>query len=85
MEKTQKEIDKLAWEAWQDEDQLHHRGMAGGTLMTKFMNGFKKGYEAASKNFIKPDVIKSVCDCEIPYFPTGNTHWCSKCNKPTIY
>lgn len=29
--------------------------------------------------------IISVCECEIPYFPTGNIHWCSKCNNQTVY
>ena len=42
-------------------------------------------YEMTTKQLKQPDVIKSVCDCEVPYFPTGNIHWCSKCEKQTIY
>lgn len=27
----------------------------------------------------------AVCECDTPYFPTGNIHFCSKCNKSTAY
>jgi hypothetical protein len=44
-------------------------------------------FEAPSEgeNDVLHDVIKSVCDCDIPYFPTGNIKWCSKCNRKTVY
>jgi hypothetical protein len=29
--------------------------------------------------------INPVCNCKIPYFPTGNIKHCSKCGKPTVY
>lgn len=29
--------------------------------------------------------IDAVCECQTPYFPTDNIHWCSKCNRPTVY
>lgn len=28
---------------------------------------------------------ESVCDCKIPYLPSGNIKFCSKCQKPTVY
>lgn len=30
-------------------------------------------------------VSNSVCECDIPYFPTGNIDWCSKCNCKSAY
>lgn len=31
------------------------------------------------------ELNRDTCDCKIPYFPTGDKEWCSKCDKPTVY
>lgn len=33
----------------------------------------------------KHDVMRSVCECEVPYFPNADIEFCSKCNRPTAY
>lgn len=49
------------------------------------MQGTPRNHKCEVKNLDIPLVTKSVCDCAIPYFPTGNIHFCSKCNNPTVY
>ncbi len=49
------------------------------------LNTRKPINEAQTEQCNIPHVIKSVCDCEIPYFPTGDIKWCSKCNRKTVY
>lgn len=39
----------------------------------------RKGFDMVQNKPIE------LCECETPYFPTGDTGRCSKCNKPTIY
>jgi hypothetical protein len=43
-----------------------------------------KPHEIKAKELVEKKE-DNICNCDIPYFPTGNIHFCSKCSKQTIY
>jgi hypothetical protein len=46
-----------------------------------------KAWEKLARKVLNEGIRESckICDCELPYFPTGNIKYCSRCNKPTIH
>ncbi|MFW5873023.1 MAG: hypothetical protein ACOCVN_03455 [bacterium] len=68
-------------ETWDAKERKMIKDLGSAVEILKQANGVK----LKDGKLPIPHVIKSVCDCEIPYFPTGNIKWCSKCNRKTVY
>ena len=73
---------------WNEDWNLQHTiwGFERGDYFVKNFTDYPQDLQRSTKQQCNiADVIKSVCDCDIPYFPTGDIKWCRKCNRKTVY
>ena len=75
---TPEEQIKSDWDKTKEWDKI-------GPTVHEFLKSINSEPQIEARSVRENEQKKEVCDCKIPYFPTGDKTWCSRCYRETVY